>query len=450
MKEDDNRLVCSEKKKVAIKATRIATASRRQNQVCKVFECKIVEKRLNKTQREQLEKLFVEGKRFYNHVLSIHQSGTSLRNINSTSIKEVEHFTKEKEKVSSKLEVIGSQMKQALISRMISNQMTIKTLVKKGLQKHGRLKFKPELNCIPLKQYGTTYSFKSFNKVKIQGISRKILLRTGNQLQIADELANANLIKRPDGYYLKVTAFINKENYDFIKTNGKEIGLDFGVKTSITTSEGEKLDAHVEESERLKKLQRELFRRVKGSNNRRKTIKLIQREYQKLSNKKQDKANKIVSKLKQYDRIYMQDEQLAGWQKGQFGKQIQHSCLGTVKAKLKALPQTVVLDKWIPTTKLCPKCGRKHLMSLDQRTFICECGYQEDRDVHSAKNMIEIAKACFENHLVPTEHREITLMEFKASRLNAGSIQAKSGRGSEKITPLRCDKVHFQKLSQDK
>ena len=48
-------------------------------------------------------------------------------------IKEVEHFTKEKEKISSKLEVIGSQMKQALISRMISNEMTIKTLVKKGL-----------------------------------------------------------------------------------------------------------------------------------------------------------------------------------------------------------------------------------------------------------------------------------------------------------------------------
>lgn len=141
-------------------------------------------------------------------------------------------------------------------------------------------------------------------------------------MQIADELANANLVKKSDGYYLKVTCFINKENYNFIKTNGKEIGLDFGIKTSITTSEGEKLDVQVEESERLKKLQRELFRRAKGSNNRHKTIKLIQREYQKLSNRKQDKANKIVSKLKKYDRIYMQDEQISGWHKGLFGKQV--------------------------------------------------------------------------------------------------------------------------------
>ena len=70
------------------------------------------------------------------------------------------------------------------------------------------------------------------------------------------------------------------------------------------------------ESERLKKLQREMFRRAKGSNNRHKTITLIQREYQKLSNKKKDKANKIVHKLKAYDCIAMQDEQISNWHKG--------------------------------------------------------------------------------------------------------------------------------------
>ena len=72
------------------------------------------------------------------------------------------------------------------------------------------MKFKSDLSCIPLKQYGNTYSFKSANKVKIAGISGMILVKTGDQLQNVDELANANLVKRPDGYYLKVTAFINK------------------------------------------------------------------------------------------------------------------------------------------------------------------------------------------------------------------------------------------------
>ena len=115
-----------------------------------------------------------------------------------------------------------------------------------------------------------------------------MLMRTGGQLEAADEFANANLVKKPDGCYLKVTCFINKENFKENEKNGKEIGLDFGIKTNITTSEGEKLDVQVEESDRLRKLQKEMFRRAKGSNNRHKTVRLIQKEYQKLSNRKED------------------------------------------------------------------------------------------------------------------------------------------------------------------
>ena len=89
--------------------------------------------------------------------------------------------------------------------------------------------------------------------------------------------------------------------------------------------------------------------------------------------------------------------------------------MGVIKAKLKALPQTVVLDKWIPTTKWCPRCGRCHEMTLDKRQYVCECGYAEDRDVHSAKNMLAIKSLVFKNNLVPTEHREVTLTEFKTA-----------------------------------
>ena len=102
--------------------------------------------------------------------------------------------------------------------------------------------------------------------------------------------------------------------------------------------------------------------------------------------------------------------------------------MGLVKAKLKALPQTIILDKWIPTTKWCPVCHTKHDVSLDERTYVCECGYQEDRDVHSAKNMLAIKDFVFENlEFVPTEHREVTLMEFKAS-VGCSNASSKPGR----------------------
>ena len=390
--------------------------------------CKIVEKRLNKKQHEELDMLFLEGKWFYNHVLGLHQNGNALKDINSTNIREVKHYDKDRNEIVSELKYIGSQQKQAIVTRMNQNEKTIITLIKKGLQKHGNLQFKTEFNCIPLKQYGISYKFKTANKIRIQGISGHVLLRTGNQLQGVDELANANLIRKPDGYYLKITCFINKENFKQSKRKG-EIGLDFGIKTNITTSEGEKLDVSVEERDRLKHLQKKMFRQVKGLNNRYKTIKLIQREYQKLSQRKQDKANKIVSKLKAYETIVIQDEQIANWHKGLFGRQVQHSCMGLVKAKLKLLPQTIVLDKWIPTTKLCPKCltVNKHI-TLADRTFKCGCGYEFDRDIHSAKNMLEIKDLVFSKlKFVPTEHREITLVEFKTA-VDNGNVVDKSER----------------------
>ena len=424
----DRRTSCSMEKKLSIKASIAATAAKRKSQVLKVYECKIVEKRLNARQREQLKMLFVEGKWFYNHVLSLHRKGIELQKINTTAIKAVDHFDKDKNRITSELMYLNAQEKQGIVSRMASNEKTIATLIRKGLQSHGGLNFISELNSIPLKQYGVTYRFKTFNKVKIGGISGNVLVRTGGQLQDVDELANANLVQKADGYYLMVTTFIGKEKIKKEEKNGKEIGLDFGIKTSMTTSEGEKLDVSVGEGDRLKRLQKEMSRRAKGSNNRRKTIGLIRREYLKLSNRKRDMANKIVSKLKKYETVVIQDEQIAGWHRGLFGRRVQHSCLGLVKARLKALPQTIVLDRWIPTTKWCPECGTvNRYLTLADRTYRCGCGRELDRDVHAARNMLKIKDLVFRKlNLVPTEHREVTLTEFRAA--TGDSFSGKSGR----------------------
>lgn len=133
MKATDKRLTCSNGKKAAIKAALLATAARRENQILKTYECKIVEKRLNKRQQGELQMLFVEGKWFYNYVLNLHKSGVKLNRINSTIIKSVERFDKDGNKVVSKLEYIGSQQKQAIVTRMSQNERTIIALVKKGL-----------------------------------------------------------------------------------------------------------------------------------------------------------------------------------------------------------------------------------------------------------------------------------------------------------------------------
>jgi putative transposase len=162
---------------------------------------------------------------------------------------------------------------------MISNEKTIQTMFKRKFQeKYSSLKFKSEINCIPLKQYKNSYVFKSFNKVKIAGISGKILVRGTKQIPADAEFANANLIHKPDGYYLKVTCYLSKGSIKQ-KQNNKELGLDFGIKTSITTSDSKKIDISIQESEHLKKLQKNLQRKIKGSKNRYKNILAIRKAY---------------------------------------------------------------------------------------------------------------------------------------------------------------------------
>lgn len=422
---NDRRSICSEDKRRKIRESKKKTLHKRANQVVRCFELKIKTKRLSKIQKEQLAKIFLEAKRFYNHVLNIKRSeDIPLRLINPTHIKSVKHFDKNKDELESQLTVLSSQQKQAIIARMISNEKAIHSLIKGGYQKFGALRFKSEVNCIPLKQYGNAYKFKDDHKVKIQGISKCLFIYGTEQFwKYNCDYANANLLRKPDGYYVKVTCYIDKSKINLPKSNGQELGIDFGCKNNLTFSDGTKLNCQIEESDRLKKLQTKLNRRQKTrSNNRNKTINKIRREYQKATNKKHEFANQLHHKLKLYDLIVIQDEQLSNWQKTyRNGKKIQHSCLGLIKSKLISSPNVVVLDRFIPTTKFCSNCGKiENGLKLSDREFTCsECGIIDDRDIHAAKNMLNIfhlvANHLNEQKLLPSERGKVKFAEFKTA-----------------------------------
>ena len=73
-----------------------------------------------------------------------------------------------------------------------------------------------------------------------------------------------------------------------------------------------------------------------------------------------------------------------------FGRQIQSYCLGRVKWKIVALEKSgrsYKISKWLPTTKFCPNCGCLNMLTLDERTYICDCGYSRNRDVHASRNI---------------------------------------------------------------
>ena len=394
------------------------TYEKRAGQVCRVFTVKVQGNKLSKRQKEQLKMMFVEAKWLKNAILSWSKSNPDNKIWDyDTKQNKITHKDRDMHDVEVELKYIPASVKQCVQSEMIANIRTINTLRKNGLQKGGTLGFTKEVKSLNFKQYGKTHRILSSKRIKLQGISGSVPVNGMNQFYGTDvEYANAKLLNTPLGYYVQFTTYQAKSSIAKKEDNGKIIGIDFGCSTAFTTSEGEKIPASIQESERMKRLSVKMNRRqIKGSKNWYRTVGLIRKEYQKLTNRKNDLANKTAAHFNEYKTIVIQDEQLSNWQKSGHGKAVQHSVMGRVKAKLKLNPKTVVLDRSVPTTKLCTHCGTFHDdIKVWDRQFVCGCGVEEDRDIHAAENMV-----WFYEHNVGVGHTNFKRAEMEALVVDA-------------------------------
>ncbi len=364
-------------KNARIKESLAATRLKRASQEPVTRELKLAVRTAE--QGEALARVFLEAKWLYNHLVSTGSWSTWDTKERTVPVRLPHGAFEERE-----LKYLGSQVKQKIAKQIEYSLRTLATLKARG-KKVGALRPQRSYNGLQFIQHGTTWRLKG-NKLKLQGLPGRFTVRGAHQLE-GLELASAKLVQQPSGYYLKVTGWrapapaVSEE---------EPLGLDFGVKTHLTASDGREWSVSVREPEHLKRLQRKLQRQEKGSKNRYRTLQLIGREYEKLGHRKDDLANKIASELKAHSLIVLQDEQLNSW-KVRYGKTVQHSVLGRVKARLSRLPQAVVLDKWAPTTQWCSKCGRKNKLALSERSYKCACGYEQQRDLHAAQNMLQLA-----------------------------------------------------------
>ena len=396
------------------------TFAKRSRQVCKVFDIKIVDKKLKAVQKEQLKMLFVEGKWLYNSLIArMKNDDFDIFKHNVLKDKSIIRIDKDKNEVKQRLEYIPAAIKQSLVKRMCSSIKTLASLKKKGY-KVGSLGFISECNSLTFKQFGVTHSIVGNNKVKIAGIKGKVRVRGLDQFLDSDipyDITSWNLVRKADGYHLMMSVYFDMEMWYTRQRKrcdvlDEDIGIDFGCSSSLTLSDGRKFNPRIEEGERLRRLQRKLQKRLyKRSNNSWKLKRLIRREHQKLNDRKDELANKFVCGLKPYRRVVIQDEQLSEWKSGGHGKAVHHSILGRVKAKIKSLPNARVLDAFIPTTKICLDCGAVQDMKLKDRKFVCQCGVAEDRDVHAAKNMVRLYEMM--RDFVGAERTEFKRVDFE-------------------------------------
>ena len=235
-----------------------------------------------------------------------------------------------------------------------------------------------------------------------------------------DNIKSATLSKTKSGkFYLSVLISINEEEFKQFRHTNNKVGIDLGVKDFVVTSDGEvfKNKHFLKQSEnKIKKLQSQLSKKVKGSNNRDKVRIKIAKEFEHLTNQRMDYIhNAVNSLLKTYDYIFMENLNVQGMLKNhKLAKAIQELGFYTFKNTLKNKAMmndkfVIEVDRWFASSKTCHKCGYVYKnLTLGEREWTCPiCGEHHDRDLNAAMNiLIEGNKI-----LVGSRTAEFTLVE---------------------------------------
>ena len=216
-----------------------------------------------------------------------------------------------------------------------------------------------------------------------------------------NNIKSATLSKTKSGrFFLSILIEMNEEEFKQFRHTNNKVGIDLGVKDFIITSDGEvfKNKHFLKQSEdKIKKLQRQLSKRVKGSNNRNKIRIKIAKAFEHLTNQRLDYIHNAVNfLLRDYDYIFMEDLNVQGMLRNHnLAKAIQELGFYTFKNILKKKAMlndkfVIEVDRWFASSKTCHKCGYVYKnLTLGEREWTCPvCGEHHDRDLNAAINIL--------------------------------------------------------------
>jgi len=187
--------------------------------------------------------------------------------------------------------------------------------------------------------------------------------------------------------------------------SGGEIGIDYGVKAFITTSDGEIIESlkFLRKSEkRLQKLSNSFSKKQPNAKNRYKAQKLLARQHEKVSNQRQDFLHKLSKQLTcDNQAIYIESLAIRNMIKlHTLAKSISDSGWNTFVNMLKYKGQwygcrIIEIDRWFPSSKRCHVCGYiNDNLTLSDRSWLCpECNTNHDRDVNASINILTFGRA---------------------------------------------------------
>jgi len=182
--------------------------------------------------------------------------------------------------------------------------------------------------------------------------------------------------------------------------SSNQIGLDLGITSLVALSTGEKISNPKNfkaKRRKLKKAQKALSRKQKGSNNRHKARLKVAKVYTEISDARKDFLHKLTTQLvRENQTIAVEDLAVknmvknrklalaisdASW--GEIVRQLEYKCGWYGRTLIK-------IDRWFPSSKRCGHCGHVvEKLSLNIREWNCpKCGTNHDRDINAARNIL--------------------------------------------------------------
>jgi putative transposase len=212
-----------------------------------------------------------------------------------------------------------------------------------------------------------------------------------------NQIKRVRIVKRADGYYCQFCIAV--ERNIVTEPTGKAIGIDLGLKYFLASSDGQTVENPrcLQKSEQaIKRLQRRVSRKQKGSKNRIKARKRLAKKHLQVSRRRKDFAVKTARTLiLSHDLIAYEDLQVRNMVKNHsLAKSISDVSWSVFVEWLKYFGQVsgkIVVP--VPpqyTSQDCANCGYRVPKTLSTRTHTCpKCGYSECRDVNAARVILQ-------------------------------------------------------------
>ena len=210
-------------------------------------------------------------------------------------------------------------------------------------------------------------------------------------------ILSATVSRRADRWFISVSFDLPDT---IIAAPDRSLGVDLGIKDLAVTSDGVRIPnpKHFKKAaRRLRLSQRKVSRRQKGSANREKARRKVEKLHYKISCCRKDTLHKATTLIaRSAQTVVIEDLNVKGMVKNHnLAKAISDCGFFEFRRQLEyKVKDLIVADRFFPSSKLCHKCGvKKTELTLSQRSWTCTCGATHDRDLNAALNLKSLAPA---------------------------------------------------------